>query len=356
MTSNTQEALIRTQVHGQVGTIELWRPKALHSLNMPMVTAITAALQQWEHDPEIQEIIIVARGGKGFCAGGDVRYAREAMQAGDPAVEDFFQAEYRMDAYIAGYPKPIAALVDGIVMGGGMGLAAHCTYRVISPQTLGAMPETAIGFAPDVGMTAWLRDACHDVGLSTFLLGLGWHMQAADLQWIGFATHVATDMEQLEADIYTQGLQAALTALEATPQPELAESQLAVHAAEISRICTQSWPEIQADLARTKLAADAEKFLRQANPESLVATSLLVEHVAHQEGIASALYAEYAVGHYMRHRPNFSEGVRAVLVDKDKNPQFTPATLKEIEPEFAATVSTLLADANQQRWLATAGE
>lgn len=343
------EALIKTNQHGPVGVIELWRPKALHSLNVEMVVDIMAALQRWENQDDIAEVIIVARGGKGFCAGGDVRYARERMLADDPAVEDFFQQEYQMNSYMSQYPKPIAALVNGVVMGGGMGLSAHCKYRIISPDTFGAMPEAAIGFTPDVGMTYWFYQALGDVGLSNFILGLGWHLQAPDLVWAGYATHVATDFERLEEDIYELGLEETLAQL---PQVELAESQLAELAPQLSKIGIKPWAEIPAALMELPLAEDAQRFIEQANPESLVATALLVDAVAQCTSLDDALYAEYAVGKVLRDSPNFLEGVRAVLVDKDRTAKFEPATIAEVTDDFRQAVRQALAQASEQDWLA----
>ncbi|MDO4927535.1 MAG: enoyl-CoA hydratase/isomerase family protein [Corynebacterium sp.] len=339
---------IRTQIHKQVATIELCRPKALHSLNLAMVEQITTALRSWEHDPTIEAIIIVARGGKGFCAGGDVRQAREFMLTEDPRVEDFFHAEYRMNAYMASYPKPLVALVDGVVMGGGMGLSGHCNYRVISPKTFGAMPEAAIGFCPDVGMTGFYRDTLNDPVLSNFILGLGWHMQASDLRWAGFATHVCADMDALEAEIYEHGLEQALSNL---PEIELEESWLATHAAEIQTIGMQSWEQLAPAILQSSFAEQAQRYLEQANPESLVATQMLVEAVAETRGVQASIYAEYLVGKVLRYRPNFVEGVRAVLVDKDKNPNFSPAILDEVSTEFRHEVASALEQVPVQDWL-----
>lgn len=339
---------IRTQVHKKVATIELWRPAALHSLNLAMVEQITTALRNWEHDPAIEAVIIVARGGKGFCAGGDVRQARELILANDPGVEDFFHEEYRLNSYMASYPKPVAALIDGVVMGGGMGLSGHCDYRIISPKTFGAMPEAAIGFCPDVGMTGFYRDALKDPALSNFILALGWHMQASDLYWAGFATHVCADMEALEPDIYERGLR---TALDSLPEVELEESWLAAHAAEIQSIGMQPWEQLAPALLQASFGEQIQNFLAQANPESLVATQMLVEAVAETSGVDTSIYAEYLVGRVLRYRPNFLEGVRAVLVDKDKTPSFSPATLDEVSTAFREEIATALEQLSAQDWL-----
>ena len=153
-------AQIETSIEGQLGVIALNRPEAINALNLPMIEAIRGVLKLWEADERVKAVLFEGRGTRGFCAGGDVRSAREAVLAGNKALADrFFATEYAMNREIATYGKPVIAIADGVVMGGGIGIAGHAQFRFTTPNARFAMPEAAIGFVCDVGVNAILRKA-----------------------------------------------------------------------------------------------------------------------------------------------------------------------------------------------------
>ncbi|RYE80195.1 MAG: hypothetical protein EOP19_19245, partial [Hyphomicrobiales bacterium] len=156
----TMSAQIETSIEGQLGVIALNRPEAINALNLPMIEAIAGVLRLWEADDKVRAVLFEGRGSRGFCAGGDVRAAREAVLRGDKAAADrFFSTEYAMNRQIATYAKPVAVIADGVVMGGGLGIAGHAQFRFTTPNARFAMPEAAIGFVCDVGVNAILRKA-----------------------------------------------------------------------------------------------------------------------------------------------------------------------------------------------------
>src|ERR1700761_9240948 len=193
---------VQFAVSGSVGLITLNRPKALNALNQEMCLAVDAALKAWAKDDAITAVAIRGAGDKAFCAGGDVRLAREdgiawkKGQSDGRIVREFFRDEYRMDRRIATFPKPYIALIDGITMGGGVGISVHGRYRLATPRTLLAMPETQIGLFPDVGTSYVLSRLPGGVG--TWLALTGARLNAADCKLLGLATHVV-DHERLDA-------------------------------------------------------------------------------------------------------------------------------------------------------------
>src|SRR6478609_11919949 len=181
-----KDVLIRRQ--GSVGHISLNRPKALHALTQAMCEAISAALLDWRHDPGVAAVILDHAEGRGFCAGGDVAMVRRsALEDGGASGRAFFHAEYRMNHLLFTYPKPAVAFMDGVTMGGGVGLALPCRYRIASENTLFAMPEGAIGLFPDVGAGWYLSRLPGRLG--AFLALTGARLDGAECRWAGLATH-----------------------------------------------------------------------------------------------------------------------------------------------------------------------
>src|SRR5690348_14095528 len=184
----TSDQTLVTKRDGRIGRIRLNRPKALNALDLDMIRACTRILHTWADDPHVHAVVIEGTGEREFCAGGDIRALRDAQLSGDRAAADaFFTEEYALNLLIATYPKPYIALIDGICMGGGIGLSVHAPYRVATEHAAFAMPETAIGFFPDIGATFFLPRLPGQIGTCLGLTGA--RMQGADAVHAGLATH-----------------------------------------------------------------------------------------------------------------------------------------------------------------------
>ena len=340
------ESTVLVSTTGAAGHIVLNRPKALNSLDGDMVQTIEDALATWRDDDSIHQVIISSASPKAFCAGGDVRLMRELQLTGHPDdADEFFLAEYRMDQTIANYPKPVIALVDGINMGGGMGLSLHAHYRVYSEKAWAAMPEAAIGFVPDVGVTWAAQRVAGTIGrpapeIATFMGITGYRAHLADALYCGIATHYVPS-ERIPALIDEVGASGAATALANHAEPLVAvhtqDCWLAKNIGDISRVFSRdTWSEMAAELAKPKtnpeFAAAVQELIAGANPSSLVAIAELYRANRTAPDIAAGIANEFALGKVLRREPNFAEGVRAVLVDKTRDANFQPATAAEVDP------------------------
>lgn len=336
---------VRVLVEGACGIIELDRPKALNSLNLGMIKTIQRALDTFASDDSILLVIIASTEERAFCAGGDVRSVRETDLAGDfSAGDEFFAEEYALNLDMARYNKPIIAMLEGVVMGGGFGISAHGSHRIVTERTLGAMPEMAIGFVPDVGMSHVLTHLSVGPELGTFIGMTGWRLHAADMLYTGLATHAVPDYQTLRLELVRTPLWEALPAV-AHPAEEYAqrfgESVLLRERDRIIAACSHpTWVEVEQEMRSwveqdptDEFALAVKEQLDTANPESLVAGFALFRRAQHVD-LATALRMEKAVGDALRRRPNFAEGVRAVLVDKDRKPAFQPATATEVDAQY----------------------
>ena len=348
---------ISTLVEDRTGIIELDRPKALNSLNPEMIAGICEAVDAWLDDAAIEQVLIRSSSERAFCAGGDVRSVAEEDAAGlHQSGDEFFTAEYGLNRRLATYPKPIVAIWQGVVMGGGFGISAHGSHRVVGPKVIAAMPEAAIAFVPDVGMTHRLNNLTPPEGyaeklpeagaLAVFLGTTGWRMNSADLLATGLATHYAPDPQAFGDAVGAKGLARALREDAQEPATALADgalaepSNLVANAQLISEIFGgETWLDIERALAAASAPNEAgQRFLddvraavKKANPTSLVAITEIMRHARHTD-LATALRNEFAVGAALRRDPNFPEGIRAVLVDKDQSPQFEPSDASAVDP------------------------
>lgn len=347
---------LSTKVEGSTGIIELERPRALNSLSGGMIDGIREAVDEWMNDGSVEQVLIRSSSQRAFCAGGDVRAVAEDDAEGfyHPG-DEFFEREYGLNRRLATYPKPIIALLEGVVMGGGFGISAHGSHRVVTASTVGAMPEAAIGFVPDVGMTFRLThlEAPEDVAdqlperiaLAVFLGTTGWRMNAADMLATGLATHFTADPQAFGEAVAAKGLKMALREHTMEPaaaleSPEVGEpSKILANAKLIEEIFgAGSWQEVSAALEKAEAPDEAgEEFLAvvrdalaTANPTSLVAITEIMRHSAHTD-LETALRNEFAMGAKLRRESNFPEGVRAVLVDKDHAPKFSPAQAADVD-------------------------
>jgi enoyl-CoA hydratase len=326
----TDEDTVVTIRDGRVGRILLNRPRALNALDLPMIRACAAILETWRDDPHVHAVVIEGAGDRAFCAGGDIRALRDAQLTGDRASADrFFAEEYALNRMIATYPKPYIALIDGLCMGGGIGLSVHAPYRVATEHAGFAMPETAIGFFPDIGATFLLPRLPGELGTYLGLTGL--RVNGADAVHAGFATHFTSRarLAALSASLARDGV-AALAAYGET----LPDFSFAGHRAAIDHcFCASTVSEIVSGLtaAGTDWAKAALTALRQVSPSALHWTLRALRR-GRELTLQQALDAEFALTRTTMAHPDFAEGVRAMVVDKDRKPAWQPPRIEDVDP------------------------
>ena len=315
------------------GRLTLNRPRALNALTTDMCEAINAALLAWKDDPEVGAVLIDHAGERGFCAGGDIRKIAEGAAGDGEGAKRFFTAEYRMNELLFRYPKPVVAVMDGITMGGGVGLSMPARIRIASERTVWAMPEGDIGLFPDVGSGWYLPRLPGEAG--TWLALTGARLRAADMLALGIATHVvdAERISDLKARLLAGSFdKTALADFTSEPGP----AQLAEHRASIDRqFAYDTVEEIVAALRADTSAWAGEQAaaLSKKCPTTLKTALRLVRQGLDQSGFASEMALEYRLAARMCSRHDFIEGVRAVIVDKDNAPQWRPSGLEEVSEE-----------------------
>lgn len=333
---------VLTYVRNTTGILELNRPKALNSLTPEMVVEITEALRTWGEDEEISQVLIYSNSERGFCAGGDVRFAREGIiNDEEDMVDQFFRDEYSMNHLIATFPKPYVALIDGVVMGGGLGISLHGTHRVITENAFAAMPEMAIGYFTDIGFAYASQRMVGTKGQASegnaAFIGLtGWRLTPADMLWCGIATHIIStkQLQNFMDAMIERGIDAAISENE-VEHPK--DSEMAAFAMEIEECFGQrSWADISTALANqpnTDFTDKVRELMAGANPSSVVASAELFTASLAPQSIREALDKEVKLGQAIRREPNFVEGVRAVLIDKDHKASFNPNNYDGVDAE-----------------------
>lgn len=311
-----------TSVRNTTGVIELSRPKALNSLNQEMIEEIRAALEKWRDDDAVTQILVYAPE-RSFCAGGDVRRARELILEGRPEeADEFFAAEYELNRVISEYPKPYGAIIDGVLMGGGQGISVLGDFRIITDNAFASMPEMAIGYITDVGMSWKLQQLDTGAATGRFLALTGYRLTPDDMLYTGLATHLVgdPDPEAIIGGGFAAALDGALT--EHGPS-QMQDWQEAIDAV----FSHDSWADISAALDScedTEFVKKVREMTAQASPSALVATAELLTANAHTD-LAGALENERKLSYVVLREPDFVEGVRAVLVDKTRDAQFSEA-------------------------------
>ena len=328
---------INIRIQGRAGRITLARPKALNALNLEMVQAIRAALQDWADDPAVSLVILDGAGDRALCAGGDIRVMAEAARRGETApIATFFTAEYAMNLQIARFPKPYVALMDRVVMGGGVGVAAHGSVRVVTERSVLAMPETAIGFFPDVGAT-WLLSRKLPMGLHLGLTGT--RIGAGDAILAGLADfYVPSDrLAGLAETLCTCASAAEVTTCleaqaEAPPPAEICADRAWMD--ECYRHPTMELIEAALRAHEHPSAQGAATDIATKSPSSLKVTLRALREAEAMDSLDQALAQELRLALSTTAQHDFTEGVRAVLVDKDRNAAWRPASLAEVTPEM----------------------
>lgn len=316
---------ISIRVTGAAGRITLTRPKALNAVTYQMVTAIDAALQMWRDDPAVTRVIIDAEGEKAFSAGGDIADLYDSGTRGDYGFgQRFWRDEYRMNAALRSYPKPVISFLQGFTMGGGMGVGCHGSHRIVGESSQVAMPECGIGLVPDVGGSMILANA---PGASGAYLGLtGARMAAVDAIYAGFADAYIPELKwrDLIAELETGADPSLLAAAQETP----AAGTLAAHQADIdAAFSATSLPDLCSRLAAqdTEFAAAALKALGRNSPLAMAATLLMMAELKGCGDIREALVLEYRFTARAMEHGDFLEGIRAAIIDKDRKPRWKHA-------------------------------
>ena len=341
MTDSHAASRVLVRTEGALGRLTLNRPEAINALDVEMIQALTAALNAWRDDTDVQIVLLDGAGGRGMCAGGDVRALHAQIVAGQAEqTAEFFRAEYALNAMIAEYPKPVVALADGITMGGGIGLAGHAAIRIVTERSQLAMPETRIGFTPDVGGTWLLGRAPGRLGEYFGLTGA--MMNGADAVYLGFADHYVPS-ERLEALSEALAFRADPTSpseivllFDETPEPsQLPASREWIDEAFSAPTVGEIIERLQAQ-GTTDAAATAD-LLEGLAPTGLTVTLDAVREARDLPGLRAALEGEYRrVMWFVNEHPDLVEGIRAQIVDKDRNPKWDPATLAELAPDAGA--------------------
>jgi enoyl-CoA hydratase len=330
---------VLTPIEGRIGRLRLDRPKSLHALTREMCSAMIAALLDWRDRPEVEAVMLDHAEGRGFCAGGDV-VAIARSGAGDGAeARAFFHEEYRLNHLLFTYAKPSIAFMDGIVMGGGVGISQPCRYRIATENSRFAMPETTIGLFPDVGGGWYLARLPGRVGI--FLALTGARLDGAECLHLGLATHYIPSLalDDLKARIAAepQRLEALLDEYSAPPPP----ARIAGNRERIDRLfAADDYETILAalgadgsDWAQTELAT-----LRAKSPQACKVSLRIVYDGARVQDFAHEMKQEYAVASRVVQRHDFVEGVRALLIDKDNRPRWDPPTPDAVSQHLIDTI------------------
>ncbi|KAM5151584.1 3-hydroxyisobutyryl-CoA hydrolase, mitochondrial [Mantella aurantiaca] len=337
------EAEVLLEKSGCAAVITMNRPKALNALNLNMARHIYQQIKLWEEDPDTFLVIIKGSGGKAFCAGGDIIAVTNAGRSRDRFAQDFFREEYILNNAIGTYKKPYIALIDGITMGGGVGLSVHGHFRVASEKTLFAMPETAIGLFPDVGGGYFLPRLPGKLGL--YIALTGFRLKGRDVQKAGIATHFV-ESEKIPS------LEKDLTSLKRPSKKDVAEVLdtyqtkstageekpfiLAEHMDKINSLFTaNSVEEIFENLKKdgSPFAQQQLQILSKMSPTSLKITFRQLKNGSSLT-LQEVLTMEYRLSQACMRGHDFYEGVRAVLIDKDQNPKWKPERLEDVTNEY----------------------
>jgi enoyl-CoA hydratase len=334
------EVIIHRQ--GAAGRITLNRPQALHALNEEMCLAMDAALKLWEGDPEVELIVVDhAPGTRGFCAGGDIRMLAESGAADGSAAQAFFRAEYRLNTRIKNYPKPYVAFLDGVTMGGGVGISVHGSHRVATERTTFAMPETGIGLFPDVGGGWFLPRLGPPLGM--WLALTGERLKGGDVCAAGVATHYA---ESKVVDVVKNAVcEGQLDMLNAMDWDEAGSFDKHL---EVIERCF--WKETVEDIfgaleaekgdwAKTQLAA-----LKTKSPQTLKVAHRQLRRGLDAKTFEDNMQMEFRIACRVVHLHDFQEGVRAVIIEKDNKPNWNPATLAGVTNEMLNEIFAPLGD------------
>ncbi|KQY16388.1 3-hydroxyisobutyryl-CoA hydrolase [Rhizobium sp. Root73] len=349
------EAETLVERHGALGRIRLNRPKALNSLTLQMVRDMEVALDGFERDLGVAAVLVTGEGERGLCAGGDIRAIYDGGKAGSDAPTTFWREEYKLNARIGHYPKPYIVVMDGIVMGGGVGISVYGSHRIVTERTRFAMPETGIGFFPDVGGSWFLTRQAGELG--TYVGLTGEPLGAADAILAGLADifirserlpELIEALASLPADSPHEAVSATTASFSEAPPVGVLEAQQRV----IDRLFAFDTIEGILEALCRDNSPFAEKILSvlsTKSPLSLNVTLRLLRLGKHAERLEDCLEREFAATAAVLTSHDFYEGVRAAVIDKDRNPQWRPArladvTAADVDAYFQPSAQPLFAD------------
>lgn len=348
------------ELRGHLGIITLNRPHAVNALTQLMCECILVQLQDWAVDDRVDQVLIRGAGDRGLCAGGDVSSLYQEMvrlqehdgggilpdgtpgYAADFVSESFLATEYALNLTIAEYPKPYIALMDGLVLGGGIGVSAHGSHRVVTERTRAGMPETTIGFAPDVGGTWLLGRAPGFLGLHAGLTGA--HLDAADTLALGLADVEVRgeDLPELIQALSTEPVTEALPRFTRNPEASaLAQSQAWIDQAYAAPSVEELLDRLDELAPSAPGAATAAESLRGKSPTSLKVTHRAIL-AAQKLSLPEALKREFTIAVHMLRSADFREGIRAQVIDKDRAPHWNPGTLEAVDAALVETYFTVV--------------
>jgi enoyl-CoA hydratase len=333
---------VRVERLGSAGVIRLNRPRALNSLTIGMIRAIDAALDRFEADPAVATVVLAGEGERGLCAGGDIRALYDSGRAGTADARIFWREEFALTGRIARFAKPYVAFMDGITMGGGVGISTHGRHRIVTERTRLAMPETAIGYFPDVGASWFLPRMPGEAGTWIGLTGL--EINAADAIYTGLAdvqipSGRLADVLAALADLPPGSGSGACDALFETFRVEPSQGLVAANRPLIDRaFSVDRMEDIVARLAAEPdaFAVETLRVLSIRSPKSLKLTLRLLREGRASAGLQACLDRELTACNAVLDNPDFYEGVRAAVIDKDRNPLWSPADLQAVTPEMLA--------------------
>jgi enoyl-CoA hydratase len=320
---------ILVSVDNGVGLVTLNRPKAINSLTHGMVTVLASTLRDWENDGSVHTVLLTGAGERGLCAGGDIVALYHSARGDRTEARAFWHDEYILNAEIAQYPKPYVALMDGIVMGGGVGVGAHASVRIVTDTTKMGMPEVGIGFMPDVGGTYLLSRAPGRLGLHAALTGAPF--SGADAIAMGFADHFLPHdaIASFTKTLVAEGVDAALSAhaTEPPPSPLLTQREWIDDC-----FAGETVPGIVAALREhdAEPANDAANLIASRSPVALAVTLASTRRAADLGSLEDVLRQEFRVSCAALRSHDFVEGIRAQVIDKDRNPKWSPSSLADV--------------------------
>ncbi|MDN4642759.1 enoyl-CoA hydratase/isomerase family protein [Arthrobacter sp. PsM3] len=326
---------------GRLGVVTLNRPKAVNALTAGMASAMLEQLTLWADDDAVAAVLVRGAGDRGLCAGGDIVAIYRDMLDGGDATADFWAEEYRLNSLISGYPKPYVAFMDGLVLGGGVGISAHGSVRIVTERTRMGMPETTIGFVPDVGGTLLLSRSPGETGTHAALTGA--HLSGADALFLGLADHfVPSDkLAELAGALENEPVDAAVARFaEEAPSSVLAAQQEWIDA------CYSSGDAEEIVRRLRTVGGEASDVADTIEAKSPTAVKVALASLRRVRGLSleEALEQEYRVGLRFLAGPDFREGIRAQVVDKDREPHWQPATLAQVSRDDVESYFAPLGD------------
>jgi enoyl-CoA hydratase len=327
---------------GAVGVIRLNRPKAINAVTLEMFRDVDKALDEFEADPDVGLILLEGAGERGLCAGGDIRALYESSHAKGDLGKILWREEYILNARIAKFPKPYVAFMDGIVMGGGVGLSAHSSHRVVTERTKLAMPEVGLGFFPDVGGTWLLSRSPGEIG--TYFGLTGQTMNGPDAMYARFADAVVPSIKlaalrekliNLRAGVSSADVKAVIDTFAAG---DIAGPVAAMQSKIDRWFAHDRMQDIVADLQRdgSELAQSTLKTLNEKSPRGMVVALKLLRLARTSSSLEQCLVREYRAALEVFASDDFREGIRAAVIDKDRNPKWSPPRIEDVTPEIVA--------------------